>query len=185
MKRLTLLIALGAVLLVGSLMTHDDLTAGGIVGYSSTFEWTFYHDTVKANSPNTDTVESLSGSADAKIFLYNGIGKATNVRGVIWCEMPSYDTNNAGDLMDTANDTAAFLIFSGFADAPDTTWRVYGDSLLSSNTYEGAVHFNVPSDSVIGDFIFFKFVTINQDSNLADSGSSCTYKATVIMKATE
>ena len=183
MKRLTFLIALGAILLIGSWMNYEGSTAADIPGYYSTFSWTFTHDTTSGNFPNTDTIDSLSGSSDAKIFLYNGIGRATDIRGQVYVEMTGYDTSAGGTLMDTAKDSVAFTIYSGFAEMPDTVWAVYTDSLARANTYKGAVQFNVPSDSVIGDFIFFKFITVVADSNVADLASSLTYRATVVMKA--
>jgi len=184
MKRLTFLIALGAVLLVGALATYDDSTAG-TPPYSSTFSWTLAHDTTSGNFPNADTIDSLSGSASSKIFLYNGLSNASYVTGQIWAQMTSFDTNNAGGLMDTAKDTGAFLVYSGFSEYPDSAWLVYKDSLYRANTYKGAVEFTIPADSGIGDFIYFKFISICADSSVADTATSLTYKATVIMKAKE
>lgn len=185
MKRLTFLIALGALLATGMFLNYGDSEADNIYPYSNTFTWTLTHDSTVGNFPNADTLDSLSGLSGSKIFRYDGVGNASNIRGLIWAEMTGYDTNNAGALMDSAEDTAAFLIYSGFSAASDTVWLVYKDSLLSANTYEGAVHFNIPSDSVIGDFIYFEFISMCADSSQADSSSSLTYKATVIMKAIE
>ena len=196
MNRLTLLLAIGAVLLVGSLMNFDDASAESVYnkpnGMSQSFTWTLFHDTTAANYPNRDTLDSLPGKSGSNIFWYQGLSHTATVTGQIWSDqyaasgtVRGVDTNTAGNAMDTAADTTLFIVLSAFSQAPDSSWIVYTGKLEGANTNNGAVEFTISPDSTIGDYLFMKFVAICADSNVADTGSSITYRSRVNMRAKE
>jgi hypothetical protein len=200
MKRL-LILTCAAFLVAGMFVMIQDAGVDAAqpkgTTYRSTVNWELAWDTVHLHylvDSNTfqDTTTTTEGGNH--IFLFSGLEDYSKISGYIYATGASVDSGaSAADTLSRSKDTSMFWIWTSWGH-PSTSGniktKVYSDTLIGGDVNGDTTFFNL-TDSTIGDYIYFQFYQIAQDTGTAAVRTSMragtevdiNYTATVYMIA--